>query len=174
VSRRSERGAGLVELAIALPILITLVFGIIDFGSVYNNYVALRQGVREGARQGVVAQFGSSSSCFGTHTFGVTPSADMQDLMCLTKNRIGLDPSQLYVNLQFDTFYASGQGLVVCALTPISSLSGVMAPFINGQFAKSKVEMNIEAISSTTETAGYENPPDGASWSWCTPSNPSP
>jgi len=170
----ADSGVALVEFALIAPLAILLIFAIIDFGSIYNNYVAIRNGVREGARQGAVGQFGASNTCFGTHTFGVTPSTDVQDLMCLTKSRIGLDPNQTYVNVQFDPSYASGNGLVVCSISPVRSLSGLLGPFVNGRFLKSKVEMNIEQLSAATEAAGYENPPSGASWSWCTPSNPSP
>ena len=45
-----ERGAALVEFAIILPILLTLVFGIIEFGRGYNVKVEVTGGVREGAR----------------------------------------------------------------------------------------------------------------------------
>ena len=45
-----ERGAALVEFAIILPILLTLVFGIIEFGRAYEVKVQLTGGVREGAR----------------------------------------------------------------------------------------------------------------------------
>src|SRR6478609_11994972 len=48
--RWSERGAALVEFAIILPILLTLVFGIIEFGRAYEVKVQLTGGVREGAR----------------------------------------------------------------------------------------------------------------------------
>ena len=44
-----ERGAALVEFAIILPILLTLVFGIIEFGRGYDVKVQLTGGVREGA-----------------------------------------------------------------------------------------------------------------------------
>lgn len=48
--RRDERGAAAVEFAIVLPLLLVIVFGIIDFGrylAVRNNLAAA---VREGAR----------------------------------------------------------------------------------------------------------------------------
>ena len=50
VSSRHERGAALVEFAIILPLLLALVFGIIEFGRGYNVKVELTGGVREGAR----------------------------------------------------------------------------------------------------------------------------
>jgi Flp pilus assembly protein TadG len=49
-TRWHERGAALVEFAIVLPILLTLVFGIIEYGRAYEVKVQLTGGVREGAR----------------------------------------------------------------------------------------------------------------------------
>ena len=48
--RKSERGAAVVELAVVLPILVLLLFGIIEFGRGYNAKVELTAAVREGAR----------------------------------------------------------------------------------------------------------------------------
>lgn len=45
-----ESGAAAVELALVLPILLVLVFGIIDFGRAYNAQISLTQAAREGAR----------------------------------------------------------------------------------------------------------------------------
>ena len=49
-SRPGEQGATLVEFAILLPVIVLVVFGIIDFGSLYNDYQSLRQGARDGIR----------------------------------------------------------------------------------------------------------------------------
>jgi Flp pilus assembly protein TadG len=48
-SVRSERGQGLVELALLLPILIVVVMGVLDFGRVYFAYVTITNAAREGA-----------------------------------------------------------------------------------------------------------------------------
>jgi Flp pilus assembly protein TadG len=45
-----QSGAAAVELAIVLPILLLLVFGIVDFGRAYNAKISLTQAAREGAR----------------------------------------------------------------------------------------------------------------------------
>lgn len=45
-----ESGAAAVELALVLPILLMLVFGIVDFGRAYNAKISLTQAAREGAR----------------------------------------------------------------------------------------------------------------------------
>jgi Flp pilus assembly protein TadG len=51
-----ERGQSLTEFALALPILALLLFAIIQFGIVFNNYVTLTDATRAGARKGAVAR----------------------------------------------------------------------------------------------------------------------
>lgn len=46
----SDRGAAAVEFALVLPLLLMLVFGMIDFGRAYNDQITLTQLAREGAR----------------------------------------------------------------------------------------------------------------------------
>jgi Flp pilus assembly protein TadG len=53
-SRRSESGASAVEFALVLPILIILVFGVISFGIVLAQKLALGNAAREASRYGVV------------------------------------------------------------------------------------------------------------------------
>jgi Flp pilus assembly protein TadG len=53
---RSERGQSLTEFALALPILALLLFAVIQFGIVFNNYVTLTDATRAGARKGAVAR----------------------------------------------------------------------------------------------------------------------
>jgi hypothetical protein len=79
----------MVELAIILPLFLAIVFGVIEFGITYNNLITIRQGTREAARQGAVGNFGSTTSCSLTGLSG-SPSTDIQKLMCLAKQQIGL------------------------------------------------------------------------------------
>ncbi len=46
----------MVEFAMVLPILLVLVFGIIQFGIVFNHYLTLTDAVRAGARQAAVSR----------------------------------------------------------------------------------------------------------------------
>lgn len=48
--RTSERGAAAVEFALVLPLLVLLVFGIVEFGRGYNARVTLTHATREGVR----------------------------------------------------------------------------------------------------------------------------
>jgi Flp pilus assembly protein TadG len=49
-SRRTERGAELIELAIVLPILLLCFAVIVDFGFLFQRYEAITNAAREGAR----------------------------------------------------------------------------------------------------------------------------
>ena len=56
IQMRSERGQSLVEFALALPILVLLLFAVIQFGVVFNNYVTLTDATRAGARKAAVGR----------------------------------------------------------------------------------------------------------------------
>ena len=51
-----ERGQTMVEFAIVLPVLCLLLFGAIQFGILFNNYVTLTDAVRAGARKAAVSR----------------------------------------------------------------------------------------------------------------------
>lgn len=51
---QDDHGAQVAEFAILLPILLMLVFGIIDFGRGFFSWVILTNGAREGARAAAV------------------------------------------------------------------------------------------------------------------------
>jgi Flp pilus assembly protein TadG len=48
--RRGERGAELIEFAFALPVLLLVFAGIIDFGLLFQRYEVVTNAAREGAR----------------------------------------------------------------------------------------------------------------------------
>lgn len=46
----ADRGAAAVEMALVLPVLLMMIFGIIDFGRMLNEQITLTEAAREGAR----------------------------------------------------------------------------------------------------------------------------
>jgi Flp pilus assembly protein TadG len=56
IQMASERAQSLVEFALALPILVLLLFAVIQFGVAFNNYVTLTDATRAGARKAAVGR----------------------------------------------------------------------------------------------------------------------
>jgi Flp pilus assembly protein TadG len=55
-SIRDSRGQTFVEFALALPILTVLLFGIIQFGVAFHDYVTITDAARAGARKAAVSR----------------------------------------------------------------------------------------------------------------------
>ena len=71
---RSDRAQSLVEFALIVPMLLILVFGIIDFGMGLRAYISVSSATREGARFATVGNApgtftsGGAGECNGTTT----------------------------------------------------------------------------------------------------------
>ena len=61
MKRRRSSGQSLVEFSLILPILLLLLFGVIEFARFLFSYESLNNAVREGSRYAIV--HGSSSNC---------------------------------------------------------------------------------------------------------------
>ena len=89
---RRERGATAVEFALLLPVLLLLLFGIIDFGRALNAQITLTQAAREGAR---LAALGQSSSTVQTRTqaaaTGLSPVTVTVTTSCPVNAGAGVD-----------------------------------------------------------------------------------
>jgi len=101
----------MVEFTLVLPILLVVLFGIIQFGITFNNYVALTDAVRAGARTASVSRFSS------------TPVADTTSRV---KTASG-DLNSTNVNVTVTSDWISGDDVVVAATYPYAiSLFGVV------------------------------------------------
>ena len=63
ISIRNERGQALTEFALVLPMIAILLFGIVQFGIVFKDYVTLTDAVRAGARKAVVSRLEACPAC---------------------------------------------------------------------------------------------------------------
>jgi Flp pilus assembly protein TadG len=65
-----ERGAAAVEMALVLPVLLLIIFGIVDFGRMLNAQITITQAAREGAR---VAAVGGAQTAVNARVQLATP-----------------------------------------------------------------------------------------------------
>jgi Flp pilus assembly protein TadG len=99
-----ERGQSMAEFAIVLPVLVVVLFGIVQFGIVFNNYVTLTDAVRAGARTAAVSRQDANPA--GEATTMVRHSAT------------NLDQSNLDVSVDSD--WQTGDDVTVTATYPYS------------------------------------------------------
>ena len=119
---QGQEGVQAIEMALVLPILLVLLFGIVDFGLALYTKEVLANASREGARQGI--RF-------------VTPKLTDSDIETITKNTLdnghidssnatvtvtnagGAFGTDLTVNIQYALDYLVIAGLVPGLSTPI-------------------------------------------------------
>jgi hypothetical protein len=134
-----------VEVAIVAPLLMLLVFGIIEFSLAYFDHQSINQGVREAARRGVVLDFdGGVAAC-------ASESTDGDKLACLAGHSIDVDGVGVRVA---SAGSAVGDEVSVCAQLTYAAMTGYLNPFLNNQVLTSSVTMRLEqkapsAISGT-------------------------
>ena len=70
----NEQGQTMTEFALVLPILVVFLFGIIQFGIAFNNYVTITDAARAGARKAAVSR--ESGDPVGDCTSAVLAATD--------------------------------------------------------------------------------------------------
>ena len=93
----------MVEFALVIPILCVVLFGIIQFGAVYNDYVTLTDATRVGARKAAVSRL--EADPVGGVVAKVESAAP------------GLDPAKLDVTVSA-TAWEHGEDVTVAASYP--------------------------------------------------------
>ncbi len=159
VRGRRDEGASAVEFALILPILALLVFGIIDYGLWFADSISMRQGVREAARQGIVANFDADPTC--------TTGSNGQKLACLAENRIGALTGDPAIKIVAPANWEKGEPLIVCAQMKSDGLIGFV-PLPRNEVIASEVQMAVENTDFVVGSVSYEDsPPTGEDWTWC-------
>src|SRR3990172_11929542 len=88
-----EKGAVAVEFAMLLPLLVFLVTGIIQFGILFNNYIAITHAAREGVRWAALEE---PESVVIDKAIAAAPSLNEDDL------NITVDPFERTIAQQGD------------------------------------------------------------------------
>jgi hypothetical protein len=158
-----DRGAAAVEFALVVPILLAVMFGIVDYGLWFGDSLNIRQGVDEAARRAVVNDFGS---CTG--------AGETEKTACVVKERIGAFGGTVYVKVSVigpapsktAGNWAKGGQLLVCAMVKEEGLTG-LTPMPKDGILRDLVHKRVEATAGSSVPDFSDTPPTGSDWAWC-------
>lgn len=109
--RSREDGAAAVELALVLPLLLLLVFGIIDFGRLFNAQITLSAAAREGARWAALSQPGVPARVAAAAP-GLTPAPSTSFTACAPGAPVGANATVVATS-------------TVPLITPLGAIAGM-------------------------------------------------
>jgi Flp pilus assembly protein TadG len=101
-----EDGQAMVEMALILPILLTIILAIVQFGIAFNNYITLTDATRAGARKASVARFTGDNGAAATAV--------------VKQDATSLDPAKLSVSVTATNWNVPGSDVTVTASYPFS------------------------------------------------------
>ena len=142
IGRRSERGAALVEFAVVMPLLILLLFGIMEAGWFFAQQVEVNNAAREGGRLAVVDYPGPD--------FG-----DEDEILKQVCARAALSADRAAVSITFD---AAADTAIVKVTQTYASLTGFIPDF-DGAVISSTVVMRNERDTLTWDNLVNEGCP---------------
>jgi Flp pilus assembly protein TadG len=103
-AKRTDRGAAAVEMAIVLPMLLLIMFAILDYGRLFHTQMTLTAAAREGAR---VAAFGGDPTAHIAEIAGDDVEVTVQP--CPASGGVGADTR---VTVQFTFQFVTPIGLL--------------------------------------------------------------
>jgi hypothetical protein len=174
--RRGDDGVALVEFAIIMPLLFALVFGIIDFGGVFNDWIAMRQGARDGARTAVTGTLPTDTCTI----YGTPPNNSVRNLVCLVKDRSDIPENLIRVAIAIEgsgsmsgnAAYAAANtdpalktSVRVCTMIDVRSFSGFYASILESKVLRTEVQMRIERTVKNADPTQPSTKPDLVNWS---------
>lgn len=107
---KSERGAVAVEFALVVPVLFLLIFGVVEFGNIYNVQLQLTAAAREGAREMAI---NGTPATARTVTIAAAPTLNPR----LQTGQVAVSP----------TTCAATQNATVVLTYPVRSITGLFA-----------------------------------------------
>jgi Flp pilus assembly protein TadG len=125
--KNNDSGVAIIEFAIIAPVLILLLFGIIEAGWTFSQQLEVRHGAREGARMAAVNE------------------GSLDDIVSATCAQMNLSTSGATVSLTKDGSDV-GDTVSVEVVAPLDSITGLTSLAFGGPTLTEAVEMRIEQI----------------------------
>ena len=107
---RRRRGASAAELALILPLFLTIVLGCVEFGRFLYYYVGVVNAARAGAAYGIMNNYSSATKSKWTTNADATGQAEMTGMT-------GLDSTQLTVSVSSVLNASTGNNTVTSTAT---------------------------------------------------------
>jgi Flp pilus assembly protein TadG len=175
---RRDAGAAAVEFALVLPILVLILFGMIDYGLYFGNALDTRSGVASATRQAVVNNF---TPCTTSGTF--VAGSDSSYLACMVEARTDPLAGKTYVKVILptdatnptsnETGWYEGESVVVCEATVAVGVTGYV-PLPTKGVIRVKLVSEIEQHPpdpTQVDAGGADDTPPGGWDPWCTPAS---
>jgi hypothetical protein len=145
--QRSSRGAAAVEFALVLPLLLSLVFGIIEFGWAYGQMLDVRHGAREGARLIAVNDFPA-----GQTAEDLSAAEQSEYLVRTICSRMDLT-SDAKVSLSFAVTggVSAGQTAIIVVESDLDTATGWFDPLLGSKTLQSDLQVRIEQEATWAE-----------------------
>jgi Flp pilus assembly protein TadG len=125
----------MVEMALIAPLLLLLLFGIMESGWAFSHLLEVRHGAREGAR--LVATAGADPN-FDT-------DIEVTAAVC-TRMHFSGDVTATTVTITMPSGRAIGDTALVVVSSPYNSLTGFTSQFFGGLTLDSTVEVRLEQV----------------------------
>ncbi len=171
--RRRERGVGMVEFGLTLPLVLLIVFGMLDFGRATSAGTTIAEAARQGARQ-MAANAASGDSPFGSYTGSCSGTALMQYVTgtgCLTDAAVLATVKSVLAPVTTNVVQYSNTTAAACAAltAPVAGQAFVcISPSETGAAAR---EPNDTCSTAQTALGHYPAAGDlgGRQSEWTTP-----
>ncbi len=141
--KRKDGGAALVEFALMMPLLLLLIFGIVEFGWLLSENLDVRQGAREGARLTAV-DLPPGNALLGAE-------------ICSRMDLVGGDATITWegdpTQIGDPGLMEAGDGVTVTVTSPRTTLTGFLDWAFPGGFVDlvSSVEIRVEQPPTWTD-----------------------
>ena len=137
MKKSSDRGAALAEFGIIAPVLLVLLFGVIEFGLLFGRQLDVKHGAREAGRLAAVNFTETASS-------GNTQSLEIVAATCA---RMEVADGST-VTLALPGGVTVGETVQVQIRTPADPVTGFFDPILKNTILKSDVEVRLEQAAT--------------------------
>lgn len=142
-----DRGAAAVEFALVVPLLLTLVFGIIEFGWAYGQMLDVRHGAREGARLVSVNALPP-----GMTSDDVTPAQQSDYIVATVCDRMDLtDDAEVTLSLETAGEASAGALAIVEIDSDLQTITGWFDGFLGTKNLNSTLQVRLEQEATWNE-----------------------